>query len=79
MSANVGGDRKDQYRSEGPAAGTGYAKEIRCRLPGRFDVFDLIGNRAEGEVELRRAVEFWVGVRATRYLAIAEALMAQTA
>ncbi len=37
------------------------------------------GNRAEGEVELRRAVEFWVGVRATRYLAIAEALMAQTA
>ena len=37
------------------------------------------GNRAEGEVELRRALEFWVGVRATRYLAIAEALMAQTA
>jgi hypothetical protein len=37
------------------------------------------GNRAEGEVELRRAVEFWVDVRATRYLAIAEALMAQIA
>ena len=37
------------------------------------------GNRAEGEVELRGAVEFWTGVRATRYLAMAEALMAQTA
>jgi hypothetical protein len=42
---------------------------------------DLIrrGSRAEGEVELQRAVEFWVGVRATRCLAMAEALMAQTA
>ena len=37
------------------------------------------GNRAAGEVELQRAVEFWVGVRATRYLDIAEELMAQTA
>ena len=37
------------------------------------------GNRAAGEAELQRAVEFWVGVRATRYLAIAEELMAQTA
>jgi hypothetical protein len=37
------------------------------------------GNRAAGEVELQRAVEFWVGVRATRYLDMAEALMAQTA
>ena len=42
---------------------------------------DLIrrGSRAEGEAELQRAVEFWAGVRATRYLAMAEALMAQTA
>jgi tetratricopeptide (TPR) repeat protein len=42
---------------------------------------DLIrrGSRVEGEAELQRAVEFWVGVRATRYLAMAEALMAQTA
>jgi hypothetical protein len=37
------------------------------------------GNTAAGEVELRRAVEFWVDVRATQYLAMAEALMAQTA
>jgi tetratricopeptide (TPR) repeat protein len=37
------------------------------------------GSRAEGEAELQRAVEFWVGVRATRYLAMAEALMAQSA
>ena len=42
---------------------------------------DLIrrGSRVEGEAELQRAVEFWVGVRATQYLAMAEALMAQTA
>jgi hypothetical protein len=42
---------------------------------------DLIrrGSRVEGEAELQPAVEFWVGVRATRYLAMAEALMAQTA
>jgi hypothetical protein len=42
---------------------------------------DLIrrGSRVEGEAELQRAVEFWAGVRATRYLAMAEALMAQTA
>jgi hypothetical protein len=42
---------------------------------------DLIrrGSRVEGEAELQRAVEFWVGVRATRCLAMAEALMAQTA
>jgi hypothetical protein len=37
------------------------------------------GNRAAGEVELQRAVEFWVGVRATRYLDIAEQLVAETA
>jgi class 3 adenylate cyclase/tetratricopeptide (TPR) repeat protein len=37
------------------------------------------GSRVEGEAELQRAVEFWAGVRATRYLAMAEALMAQTA
>jgi class 3 adenylate cyclase/tetratricopeptide (TPR) repeat protein len=37
------------------------------------------GSRAEGEIELQRAVEFWVGVRAKRYLDMAEALMAQTA
>ena len=42
---------------------------------------DLIrrGSRVEGEAELQRAMEFWAGVRATRYLAMAEALMAQTA
>ena len=37
------------------------------------------GDRAAGEVELQRAVEFWVGVRATRYLDIAEQLVAETA
>jgi hypothetical protein len=37
------------------------------------------GDRVAGEVELQRAVEFWAGVRATRYVAIAEALMAQSA
>jgi len=37
------------------------------------------GSRAEGEADLRRAVEFWTGVRATGCVAMAEALMAQTA
>jgi tetratricopeptide (TPR) repeat protein len=37
------------------------------------------GSRPDGEAELRRAVAFWVDVRATRLLALAEALMARTA
>ena len=37
------------------------------------------GNRAHGEAELRRAVEFWAEVGASRYVELAEGLMAQTA
>ena len=37
------------------------------------------GRRVEGEAELQRAVKFWVGVRAIRYLDMADALKAQTA
>jgi class 3 adenylate cyclase len=71
---------EDRYAQAGDELGEigGKPEQALARLL-TARAFIRRGNRAEGEVELRRAVEFWVDVRATRYLVIAEALMAQTA
>ena len=37
------------------------------------------GNRAEGEAELQRAIDFWNRVGATHHVAMAEAMLAKTA
>jgi class 3 adenylate cyclase/tetratricopeptide (TPR) repeat protein len=56
----------------------GGPEEALARLLAARALIDQ-GRRSDGEAQLRRAVEFWSTVRATRLLGVAEDLMAQTA
>jgi hypothetical protein len=73
----IAGERYGQAADELAAIGAGPEEALARMLAAQTRIDH--GQRADGEAELQRAIDFWNQVGATHHTAMAEAMLAKTA